>query len=176
MCPESDHNPLQMRGRTGHGTDVAGARAEVPWDEAARHPTLEPEAMTMWSLRNLGGISLFLFGTTFLWLTPAFASRGIPTTGALGSSTRGLAMLTRAGFTVATWGLYQRSGWWLPVAVVSSVVGLVTLVPYWLAASRSGETTPGFNVLIHAAGSVSVLALLLVPSLQRWVQAQVMGS
>ena len=58
-------------------------------------------------------------------------------------------MLTLAGFTVATWGLFQRSGWWLPVAVVSSVVGLVVLV---------------------------VLVLLLVPSLQRWVQTQVMGS
>ena len=55
-------------------------------------------------------------------------------------------MLTLAGFTVASWGLFQRSGWWLPVAVVSSVVGLVVLV------------------------------LLLVPSLQRWVQTQVMGS
>ena len=62
------------------------------------------------------------------------------------------------------------------MAVVSSVVGLVVLVPYWVAASRSGETTPGFNVLIHAAGSVAVLVLLLVPSLQRWVQTQVMGS
>jgi hypothetical protein len=132
--------------------------------------------MTMWSLRNVGGISLFLFGTTFLWLTPAFASRGVTTTGLLWSSTRLLAMLTLAGFTVATWGLFLRSGWWLPVAVVSSVLGLVVLVPYWVAATRSGETTPGFNVLIHAAGSVAVLALLLVPSLQRWVQTQVMGS
>jgi len=60
--------------------------------------------------------------------------------------------------------------------VVSSVVGLVVLVPYWVATSRSGETTPGFNVLIHAVGSVAVLVLLLVPSLHRWVQTQVMGS
>jgi hypothetical protein len=132
--------------------------------------------MTMWSLRNLGGISLFLFGTTFLWLTPAFASRGVPTTGVLWSSTRVLAMLTLAGFSLATWGLFQRSAWWLPLAVMASVVGLVTLVPYWVAASRSGETTPGFNVVIHAAGCVAVLVLLLVPAFQRWVQSQVMSS
>ena len=106
----------------------------------------------MWDLRNGGGISLFLFGTTYLWLTPALASRGVPTAGMLWANTRVLAMLTLAGFTVASWGLFQRSGWWLPVAVVSSVVGLVGLV-----------------VLV-------VLVLLLVPSLQRWVQTQVMGS
>jgi len=63
-----------------------------------------------------------------------------------------------------------------PGTVVSSVVGLVVLVPCWVAASRSGEATPGFNVLIHAVGSVAVLVLLLVPSLHRWVQTQVMGS
>lgn len=33
----------------------------------------------MFTVRHVGGVALFLFGTTFLWLTPAFATRGIPT-------------------------------------------------------------------------------------------------
>jgi hypothetical protein len=30
----------------------------------------------MFTVRNMGGVALFLFGTTFLWLTPSFASSG----------------------------------------------------------------------------------------------------
>jgi hypothetical protein len=124
----------------------------------------------------LGGVSLFLFGTTFLWLTPAFATRGISTDGFLWSMTRVLAFVALAGFTVATWGLFQRDSWWETVAVGSAALGLVALVPYWIAAARAGETTPAFNVFIHALGSAGVLALLLIPSLERWVDSHVMGS
>ena len=34
----------------------------------------------MFTVRNLGGVALLLFGTTFLWLTPAFAPKGVATT------------------------------------------------------------------------------------------------
>ena len=47
-------------------------------------------------------------------------------------------------------------------AIGSAVLGLVVLVPYWVAAHLSGETTPWFNVAIHALGSAGVLVLLLV--------------
>lgn len=130
----------------------------------------------MWTIRTFGGIALFLFGTTFLWLTPMFATRGIPTDGFLWSLTRVLAFLTLAGFTAATWGLFHRDSWWEAVAVGSAVLGLVVLVPYWIAAARAGETNPAFNVLIHALGSAGVLALLLIPKLERWVDSHVMGS
>lgn len=130
----------------------------------------------MFTVRNLGGIALFLFGSTFLWLTPAFATRGIATGGPMWAITRILAFVTIAGFTVATWGLFQRTSWWEGVAVGSAVVGLVVLVPYWIAAARSGETTPAFNVLVHAVGSAGVLVLLLVPQLERWVDAHVMAT
>ena len=56
--------------------------------------------------------------------------------------------MTVAGFSAATLGLFQRASWWEAVAVASAAVGMVALVPYWLAASHAGETTPGFNVLI----------------------------
>ena len=130
----------------------------------------------MFTIRNLGGISLFLFGTTFLWLTPAFASRGVPTEGFLWASTRVLAFITLAGFTIATWGLFHRDSWWEEAAVGSALLGLAAVVPYWVAAARAGESAPAFNVFIHVIGSAGVLVLLLVPSLERWVHGHVLGS
>src|SRR5919205_312981 len=99
----------------------------------------------MFTIRNLGGVALFLFGTTFLWLTPSFASAGVSTKGAAWSLTQVLALATIVLFTVA--------GWWELVAVVAAALGLLVLIPYWLAASHAGEPTPGFNVVIHALGS-----------------------
>jgi hypothetical protein len=93
----------------------------------------------MFTVRNLGGIALFLFGTTFLWLTPAFASKDVSTDGALWAVTRVMALVTLAGFLVATYGLFQRDSWWETVAVGSAVLGLLTLVPFWIAAAKSGD-------------------------------------
>ena len=62
----------------------------------------------MFTVRNVGGVALFLFGTTFLWLTPAFATRGIPTGGFLWALTGFLALVTVAGFTLSTWGLFRQ--------------------------------------------------------------------
>jgi hypothetical protein len=61
------------------------------------------------------------------------------------------------------------------VAVVAAAVGFAVLVPYWLAASHAGEVNPEFNVLIHVLGSVGVWVLLLVPSLERWVDGHVLA-
>jgi hypothetical protein len=127
----------------------------------------------MFTVRNMGGVALFLFGTTFLWLTPAFAGQGVPTKGALWSVTQVLSLVTMAGFTVATWGLFTRSSWWEAVAVASAVVGAVVLVPYWVAAHSAGEVTPWFNVVVHAVGVAGVLVLLTVPALEVWVQGHV---
>jgi hypothetical protein len=129
----------------------------------------------MFTIRNLGGVALFLFGTTFLWLTPAFASAGVPTTGVAWSVTNVLSLVTIALFTAATWGLFTKAGWWEPVAVVAAVVGFAVLIPYWIAAGHAGEVNPGFNVAIHALGSAGVLVLLLVPSLERWVDGHVLA-
>jgi hypothetical protein len=129
----------------------------------------------MFTIRNLGGVALFLFGTTFLWLTPSFAGPGVPTKGVAWSVTQVLSLVTLALFTVATWGLFTKAGWWEPVAVVAAVLGFAVLVPYWLAAHHAGEVNPGFNVLIHALGSVGVWVLLLTPSLERWVDGHVLA-
>jgi lipoprotein signal peptidase len=129
----------------------------------------------MFTIRNMGGIALLLFGSTFIWLTPEFASRGISTSGALWSITRILSLVTLVGFTAAAWGLFQRASWWETAALASAVVGSIVLVPYWIAAHQAGETTPAFNVFIHALGNVGVFVLLLVPTLERWVTSHVMA-
>jgi len=129
----------------------------------------------MFTVRNMGGVALFLFGTTFLWLTPSFASSGVSTRGVAWSITQVLALVTLALFTAATWGLFTKAGWWEPVAVVAAALGFLVLIPYWFAASHAGEVNPGFNVLVHAFGSVGVWVLLLVPSLERWVDGHVLA-
>ena len=55
----------------------------------------------MFTLRTLGGIALIAAGASWLWLTPAFASRG-DTTGFMWSITTGLSFLTILGFGLAT--------------------------------------------------------------------------
>ena len=130
---------------------------------------------TMFTIRNIGGVTLFLFGTTYLWITPMFASQGISTEGALWSITNVLAFLTLIGFTIATWGLFKKAGWWDSVAIASAVLGLVALIPFWIAAHNSGEVTPWFTVLIHVIGAAGVFVLLLIPPLKNWVNGHVMA-
>jgi hypothetical protein len=129
----------------------------------------------MFTIRNLGGVALLLFVTTFLWLTPWFESPGVPTNGIAWSVTHVLALVTLALFTAATWGLFAKAGWWQAVAVVAAGVGVIVLLPYWVAASHAGEVNPAFNVLIHALGSFGVWVLLLVPALERWVNGHVLA-
>lgn len=130
----------------------------------------------MFTIRNVGGVSLFLFGSTFLWLTPAFVTKGLSTDGLWWSTTLVLALATLAGFTLATWGLFRRNGWWEPVTIGSAVLGLITLVPYWVAAARAEEPGVGINVAVHLLGGVGVLVLLLVPRLKGWIDGHVMGT
>jgi hypothetical protein len=129
----------------------------------------------MFTIRNTGGVALFLFGTTYLWLTPAFASPGVSTTGVAWSITQVLALVTLALFTAATWGLFKKASWWERLAVVAAAVGFLALIPFWVAASHAGEANPAFTVLILALGNVGVLVLLRVPSLERWVNGHVLA-
>ena len=132
----------------------------------------------MFTIRNMGGVALFLAGTTWLWLTPAFASRGVATSGTAWAITRALSMLTVAGFCVATYGLFTHHAWWEPVTLASACLGLVALVPFWVAATGGGETTgtTAWNAFIHVFMVGGILVLLLIPKLERWVDQHVMGA
>jgi hypothetical protein len=133
--------------------------------------------MKMFTTRNLGGVALFLAGTTWLWLTPAFAGRGVSTSGPLWGVTRVLSLLTVAAFCVATWGLFAQHTWWEPVALGAAALGLAALVPFWFAARAGGEAAGAvtWNVVVHVLMVGGVFALLLVPELERWVDHHVMG-
>jgi hypothetical protein len=127
----------------------------------------------MFTIRNLGGASLFLFGTTFAWITPEFVTAGVDNSGVLWFTVRILALITAAGFTVATWGLFRATAWWERLAITSAIVGAIAIVLYWLAAYRAGELNPWFTALILALGCTGVLILLRVPRLERWVDSHV---
>jgi hypothetical protein len=131
----------------------------------------------MFTIRNMGGVALLLAGSSWLWLTPAFASKGVSTSGALWAITRVLSLVTVAGFCVATWGLFARHSWWEMAALGSAALGLIALVPFWFAARGGGETlgTVAWNVLVHLLMLAGIFALLLVPSLERWVDHHVMS-
>ncbi|QCO98002.1 hypothetical protein FCN77_10105 [Arthrobacter sp. 24S4-2] len=131
----------------------------------------------MFTLRTFGGIALFMAGSSWLWLTPTFATRGVDTSGALWAITMVLCLVTILGFCVATWALFARWSWWEYAALGSAGLGLVTLVPYWFAAVGRGETvgTTAWNAFVHVLMVGIVAALLLAPPLERWVNHQVMG-
>ena len=79
----------------------------------------------MFTLRTLGGIALLMAGSSWLWITPTFATRGVNTSGIWWNITMVLALLTVLGFLVATWGLFARWSWWENAALASAALGLV---------------------------------------------------
>ena len=130
----------------------------------------------MFTIRNSGGVALLLMGSTWLWLTPAFAGRGVSTSGVLWAVTRVLCLLTIAGFCVATWELFARHSWWEVVALGSAAVGILALLTFSIAAARGGETsgTVTWNLFVHVLMLSGLFVLLLVPPLERWVAYHVM--
>jgi hypothetical protein len=131
----------------------------------------------MFRVRNLGGVAVFLMGSTWLWLTPEFAGRDVSTSGVMWSVTRVLCLLTVAGFCVATWGLFTRHSWWEAVALGSAAVGVLALVTFVVAAGGGGEPagTVSWNLFVHVVMLTGLVALLRVPSLERWVDHHVMS-
>ncbi|MGL4743851.1 MAG: hypothetical protein ACRCXL_05620 [Dermatophilaceae bacterium] len=148
------------------GTEFGSRGHVIPPDD-------HDEVSAVFSIRNLGGFALLVLGSTWLWTTPAFASRGVDTGGVLWTLARAGSLLTVLAFTLATVGLFARAGWWEAVALGAAGLGLLTLLPYGVAASRSGEFTPWWNVTVHVIGVAGVGVLLLVPPLEAWVSRHV---
>jgi hypothetical protein len=135
------------------------------------------EVVVMFTVRNMGGIALLLAGSSWVWLTPAFASRGVSTSGVWWKITGVLCLMTVTAFCVATWGLFARGAWWEMAALGSAGLGVVALVPYWVAAHAGGEAvgTATWNAFVHVLMVAGVFVLLVVPPLERWVSLYVMG-
>jgi hypothetical protein len=126
----------------------------------------------MWTFKNLVALGLFLFGTTFLWMTPAFAGK-TPPTGTAWTLANVLALVAVAGFTVAAWAVFKQSSWWATAALVSGIVGLVAVVPFIVGQSQLdvGLGDPGvqINLWMHLLGSAAVVAIVLLPVAHDWV-------
>jgi hypothetical protein len=131
----------------------------------------------MFTIRRVGGVALLLAGSSWLWLTPAFASPGSSTSGVWWAITNVLCLLTTAGFCVATWALFTRRSWWEAFALRSAAVGLIAVVAYWVAAYEGGESvgTTTWNAFVHVLMVAGVFALLRIPQLERWVDHHVVS-
>jgi hypothetical protein len=84
----------------------------------------------MWTLKNLVALGSFLFGSTFLWMTPAFAGQTSPPTATAWTLVIVLALVAVAGFTVAAWAVFKQHAVWPPITLASAIVGLVAVIPF----------------------------------------------
>ncbi len=114
----------------------------------------------MFPFRNAFALALFLFGTTFLWLSATWT--GSSATGIIWTLVQVLAFAIIIGFAIAAWGIFKATGWWQPIAIVSAIAGLIVLILYGICASLLGVANIWTNVALHAIGSVAVLVVLLV--------------
>jgi len=127
----------------------------------------------MWTFKNLAAVGLLLFGSTFLWMTPAFAGRTRPPTGTAWTLVNLLALVAVAGFTVAAWAVFKQYSWWGPVTLASAVIGLVAVIPFVVGLWQTGVgfADPGvqINLWLHLVGSAAAVAVVLLPGLHSWV-------
>lgn len=131
----------------------------------------------MFTVRNVFALALFLFGTTFLWLTSAFlGDKHAAATGAVWTVVQVGAILLIVGFAAAAWGLIRETSWWEPLALVSALGGLIVLIPYGIGASDLVAANIWTNLAFHALGSVAVLVVLLVPPAHAWLRHRLITS
>jgi len=123
--------------------------------------------------RNIAAATLLVYGSTFLRMTSSFAGTNRPPGGAAWVIADVGALVSLALFTLAAWGVFRSKRWWERAASAGAIVGLATLVPYWIAASSTPE--PGLNKPIHILGSAAVLLVLLVPALERRMKEWLSG-
>ncbi|GGG45607.1 hypothetical protein GCM10011374_04860 [Kocuria dechangensis] len=127
----------------------------------------------MWSFRIVLAVGLFLFGTTFLWMTAAMAGRVPPPTGRAWTLANVLAYLAVIGFSITAWAVFKQHPWWDTAAVVSAVVGLVAVVPFVVGQRRLeaglGDLGVQINIWLHVLGGAAVIALAALPAARAWV-------
>jgi hypothetical protein len=129
----------------------------------------------MFTFRNVFALALFLFGTTFLWLTAAFLGEKHDARGTIWTVVQVGAVLVIIGFAAGAWGVFRGASWWESVAIVSAIAGLIVLIPYWVGASSVSAANIWTNLAYHAIGSVTVLVILLVPLTHDWLLSRISG-
>jgi hypothetical protein len=126
----------------------------------------------MFTFKNVMAGGLFLFGTTFLWMTAAMAGKTPPPEGTEWNVEQVLAFVAIIGFSAAAWGVFKDLAWWEPVALGSAIVGLVSVIPYTVGISHIGgfsDLGVEINLVMHLVGSAAVLAIVVVPVVHDWV-------
>jgi hypothetical protein len=123
----------------------------------------------MFTFRNILAVGVFLFGTTFLWMTPAFLPKGGSATGAIWIVIQVLALAAIIGFTIAAWGIFKDKGWLEPAAIGSAIVGIVAVIAYWIGANDLGAADSWSNIALHFLGSTVIIAALLVSPFEHWI-------
>lgn len=125
----------------------------------------------MLTVRNVVAVAVFLFGASFLWLTPMWIGQANSKLGLL-DPTGLLAILTVIGFALAAWGIFKAAGWWEPVAIGSALVGIGSVIPYWITANGTVAVDKAAmfqNIGLHLVGGAVVVALLVFPTTERWL-------
>lgn len=130
----------------------------------------------MLTFKNVVAVALFLFGTTFLWMTRDFLANPREGSGALWSIVQVLVFVAIVGFAAAAWGVLKEATWWEPVALASAFVGLAAFVPYVIGVRQVGDAGDAgvqMNIAIHAAGIAAVLIVVLVPTVHDWISRRI---
>lgn len=126
----------------------------------------------LFTFKNMAAVALFVFGTTFLWMTASFAGRKTPPSGPAWAVEQILALVAVAGFAAAAWGIFKGQVWWDVVAAASALVGLIAVIPYLIGLTQleAGFSDAGvqINIAMHVLGSAAVLSLVFVPAVNQW--------
>ena len=119
----------------------------------------------MRALRAAGALVLGLYGASYLWLAPAAVPGGAG--GPLWAMVEVLVIVTAAGFAVAAWGLTRAAPWNTRMTIAAAVAGLVTLIPYLVAARGLPAGHAEVNAALHGLGCAAILLIMLIPPAER---------
>jgi len=130
----------------------------------------------MFEVKNWVAIGLFLFGSTFLWMTRDFLADRRMGTGMVWSIVQVLVFVAIAGFAVAAWGVFKEASWWEASALASAIVGVVALIAYGIGIVQVGDQGDAgvqINIAVHVLGLAAVLAVVLLPAVHTWIDKRI---
>jgi peptidoglycan/LPS O-acetylase OafA/YrhL len=156
-----------MRSRSSVEEKVAGASASERMEKRG--------GRRRWTRRNVTAVTLLVYASTFLWMTAWYAGTKKSPGGTTWAIANVGALASLVLFTLAAWGVFKSRPWWERAAAAGAIAGLAALVPYGIAASSTGVSGPGLNSAMHPVGSAAVLLVVLVPALERRMQAWLLG-